>query len=58
MQNAMRGEMLLPVLVSETTLEIHMLPVDQNVQQMQNAHQAKHVKTYTVLTHVQLQDVV
>ena len=32
----MRGEMLLPVLVSETTLEIHMLPVDLNVQQALN----------------------
>ena len=40
-----------------TILETHMLPVDQNVQQMQNAHQAKHVKTCTVLTHVLLQDV-
>jgi len=51
-------EELLHVNVYLTILEIHMLPVDQNVQQMQNAHLPKHVKTYIVLTLVQLQDVV
>ena len=51
-------EELLHVSVYLTILETHMLPADQNVQQMQNAHQAKHVKTFTVLTLVQLQDVV
>ena len=50
-------EELLHANVYLTILAIHMLPVDQNVQQMQNAHQAKHVKTFTVLTHVLLQDV-
>ena len=51
-------EELLHVSVYLTILETHMLPADQNVQQMQNAHQAKHVKTFTALTHVLLQDVV
>ena len=35
------------------TLGTHMLPADQNVQQMQNVHLAKHVKTCIVLTPVQ-----
>ena len=39
------------------TLETHMLPADQNVQQMLNAHLAKHVKIYIVWTHVQVLDV-
>ena len=39
------------------TLETHMLPVDQNVQPMQNVHQLKHVKTFIVWTHVQVLDV-
>ena len=51
-------EELLHANVYLTILAIHMLPVDQNVQQMQNAHLPKHVKTYIVLTLVQLQDVV
>ena len=51
-------EELLHVNVYQTILVIHMLPVGQNVQQMQNAHLPKHVKTFIVLTHVQLQDVV
>ena len=51
-------EELLHVNVYLIILETHMLPVDQNVQQMQNAHLPKHVKTYIVLTLVQLQDVV
>ena len=51
-------EELLHANVYLTILAIHMLPVDQNVQQMQNAHQTKHVKTCIVLTHVLLQDVV
>ena len=50
-------EELLHVNVYLTILETHMLPADQNAQQMQNAHQAKHVKIYIVLTLVQLQDV-
>ena len=51
-------EELLHANVYLTILAIHMLPVDQNVQQMQNVHLPKHVKIYIVLTLVQLQDVV
>ena len=47
-------EELLPVDVSQTTLETPMLPAGLNVQQMQNVHPARHVKTCIVLTPVQL----
>ena len=54
-----KGEgMLLLVNVSQIILEIHMLPVALNVPQMQSAPQTKHAKDYTVLTHVQMLDVV
>ena len=51
-------EELLHANVYLTIMETHILPADQNVQQMQNAHQAKHVKTCIVLILVQVQDVV
>ena len=40
--------------VSQTILVTHMLPAGLNVQQMQNVHPARHVKTCIVLTPVQL----
>ena len=49
MQNAMRGEMLLLVLVSETTLEIHMLPVDLNAQPALNVQPQKLAEILNVL---------
>ena len=57
MQSAMKETEQPPVNVFQTTLETHMLPADQNVQQMLNVHLPKHVKTCIVWTHVQVLDV-
>ena len=52
MQNVIKETELLHVHVSEDTLEIHTLPVGQNVPSILNAQPIKPVEITNVLTHV------